>query len=164
MTLSVGVTLRDGIVLASDSRATLRRGDHWRIATDYADKLIQLGDRFVCSIAGAWWLGSKTTTTALHDIAEAVAAVETTTEAATMIRDMLYESILADPEDPENEERRKRAVSFYLAGYDPDGVGRIHAVQALTGEPMISWTRETTSPFVSLHWRCNRGLPNPLGC
>lgn len=131
MTITVCILAPTGIVLAADSRQiTQSFHGHWRVDSDNASKIFQLGPYLTASVYGqGTYYSSETESpqsigTILHSVASHLTGDHTVREATTRI----YRRVT-------NELKKHRGVTgtkeegvgFYVAGYSPgENIGELY--------------------------------------
>jgi hypothetical protein len=151
MTIVVGVATPDGIVMAADSRTTyfLTEGesqDHYRIASDTAEKLFTVRGRFGVATYGDAFIGTQTIAGVMDEFIASLEAspppdIDAFAGALGKFFDGRWrERSGAKPEDvPEGHFR----IGFLVAGYGSDGIGQLREVRiplsdAPLGEPITT--------------------------
>lgn len=143
MSIAVGVACPEGLVLAADSRTSVFRQNQFRIATDSATKLFEVGldlERIYASpfaVATCGWasLLGKTIAGHMEEFDAITPDPATVQDAAAAIAgyfgERFKEHIEAgnDEAPPEGVD----ALFFLVAGYDDQGVGHIFEVRVPSG-------------------------------
>jgi hypothetical protein len=159
MTVVVASVAPDGIVLASDSRTTQRRGLHHRVATNAAQKVYNAWDRIGLATYGIAMIGSEPirvlVNTWLSEGDETADLASAASSLASYLQDRLNDATPA----PRGKELYDPAwpLGVLIAGYDESGVGRVlearvwprqHKVvdlKASTEKPSSLWRGQTTA-------------------
>ncbi|HTB50221.1 MAG TPA: hypothetical protein VK701_04525 [Solirubrobacteraceae bacterium] len=163
MTIVVASAAPDGIVLASDSRTTQRRGDHHRVASNAAQKVYDAWGRIGLAAYGIatigsdsirsvinGWLAEADQTAALGDAAKSLAGYlqARLSDATPAPRG----KILLDPVWP---------LGVLVAGYDEVGVGRVLEVRVWPLQSKVVDTDAATDKPSSM-WRGQTGAVRRL--
>jgi 20S proteasome alpha/beta subunit len=133
MTIIVGIASPEGLILASDSRATwVAESNQHRIVSDSVQKVFKV-DRFGVASYGALMIGPQTVA-GLMDQFEARLQDESA-EDASSLADRLgdffgtrFQELLDETGDEWKVDERGIALGFLVGGYDSDGVGHLHSV------------------------------------
>jgi hypothetical protein len=152
MTIALGVACPEGLVLAADSRSSVLSQNKFRIATDYADKLFSLSDKFAAVTFG--WANLEGKTIA-GQIAEFVAQTkmpdnidDTANELCRFMKARIDAHIAAGRDPMPSYD----TLGFVVGGFDASGVGHLKAVWlpsativpgAMTNAPGAMWYGET---------------------
>ncbi len=137
MTIVVGVAAPDGIILAADSRTTLTFGERHRIGSDFAQKVFPICETIAVATYGWAFIGGRTIA-GLMDEFVAQLDDQIPSEASAIAEQLgtFFDAKVNDGVEPEQLEELKAQglypLGFLVAGYDADGIGRIHEV-ALPG-------------------------------
>lgn len=128
MTIVVGAASPDGIVLGADSRTTFSDGTRFRIASDAAEKIFELDERFGVATYGIAFIGTRTVNGLMDEFVAGIAKedcpnVESFAEA---LGDFFHERFIA--EYGEEEEDKGWHLGFVVAGYDEAGIGHVAEV------------------------------------
>jgi hypothetical protein len=166
MTITISVLVAEGIVLAADSRqAAMSPCGQLRVSSDNADKIFRLGPHLAASVCGQgfFYANSAESPRSIGALLSAAAGRlpgnNTVAEAALAIhRDLSKE--IERHSDVTHVERCE--VSFYVAGYDPEGeVGELYRCE-LPGE--VTLERKTSD--AGMVWSGQREIIDRLilGC
>jgi Proteasome subunit len=148
VTIAVGVACPEGLVLAADSRSSLL-SNNFRIATDYADKLFPIGDRFAAVTSGWATLQGKTIGGVLKEFVAQTTISSTIDEAAAELRDHVLARMQAHIEAGLDPAPANDVLTFVIGGFDDQGVGHLKAIFLPSGT--IADGPTTTDPFVVWH-------------
>jgi hypothetical protein len=131
MTIVVGAASPDGIVLAADSRSTQTwaKSDRHRIATDAAEKVFNLGDKFAVATYGTAMLGGQTINGAMNEfIASKVNDCPAVEDCANELDQFFTQRFKASyPKFVPTA--GASPLGFIVAGYDGAGIGHVYEVQ-----------------------------------
>jgi hypothetical protein len=135
MTIVVGLATPDGLVLAADSRTTAfpDATGRSRIASDSADKVFLLCDRFAVATYDSAFIGERTIAGLMAEfIANLDGEIPSSgEELAGRLGHFFHDRYAAEraaeghPLDPAGE---PSMLGFIIAGYDAGGIGRFHEV------------------------------------
>jgi hypothetical protein len=159
MTVVVASVAPDGIVLASDSRTTQKRGNHHRVATDSAQKVYDAWGRFGLATYGIAMIGSDpirgVVNTWLNETDQPADVAETAENLTGYLQSRLNDATPAkrgkEPYDP------AWPLGVLVAGYEQPGVGRVLEgkiwprnctvvdLEATTAKPSSLWRGQTTA-------------------
>jgi hypothetical protein len=160
MTIAIGVACPEGLVLAADSRSSLLSANKFRIATDYAQKVFEIGDRFAAVTFGWSTVEGKTIAGNVKEIAAQTVFPDDIDAAAQALRDAMKSRVDAhiaaglDPAPPHD------TLGFIMAGFDANGVGHLKRIWLPSGTiidgsstaiPGAQWDGETDA-IVRLVW------------
>src|SRR6187397_1849658 len=95
MTIAIGVACPEWLVLATDSRSSLLSANKFRIATDYAEKVFEIGSRFLAVTFGWSTLEGKTLPGVVMEFNAQVAVADDIEGAAEQLRDFIQTRITA---------------------------------------------------------------------
>lgn len=151
MSLAIGVAVREGIVLAADSRATYPNPKDWpRIGSDHMQKVCRINDRIAVATCGWAVVNYKNIHTHVADFARSITADQTVEDVLPAFLDYFQQQyeihINAGIERPVPDGHM--AIGFIVAGYDASGVGRLYycaipgkrcAESASTANPGAVW-------------------------
>jgi hypothetical protein len=133
VTIVVGVATPEGLVLASDSRATLvSDNDRHRIASDSVQKVFRIGGRFGVANYGALLIGGESVGGLMDQFEASLGdpppdnAAHLAERLGTFFTERLNASLEEDEEW--DLETQGIALGFLVAGYDSEGVGHLHHV------------------------------------
>ena len=133
MTVTVGITTPDAIVLASDSRMTHHGPAGPRIMSDSSQKIFDVG-RFGVATAG-WAFIAENTIAGLMDqflaqsSDDAARDVNAFTNALGEFFHAYFAAYGVPPGETWNTEARGFPLMFQVAGYDRQGIGHIYDVK-----------------------------------
>jgi hypothetical protein len=152
MTIVVGAASPDGIVLAADSRTTLSDGQRHRIATDSAEKLFGLQNRFGVATYGTALLGDQTINGVMNEFV-AAADEDPCQDVETFAKTLgAFFTDRFNQVYPEYEATPSGwPLGFVVAGYDSAGVGHVWEV-GVPG-PVVSEQTDVTTRVRGLLWR-----------
>jgi hypothetical protein len=137
MTIVVGVSAPDGIILAADSRTTVMRPDGLggfrpRIASDNAEKVFDVCGGYGVATFGDAFIGTQTIAGLMVEFEATVDGEELPVEQfAARLGEFFDRRYRAEREVGEDEIGN---LGFLVAGYDGQGVGHIHEVLVPTGD------------------------------
>lgn len=132
MTITVCILVPTGIVLAADSRQLTQsvRG-HWRVDSDNANKIFQLGPHLTASVYGqGTYYFSETESpqsigSILHSVASQFTDDITVSEAASRIYQRVTNEFNRHRDVTGTEQ--EGSVGFYVAGYSPgESIGELY--------------------------------------
>ncbi|WP_445147668.1 hypothetical protein [Baekduia sp. Peel2402] len=165
MTIVVGVSAPDGIILAADSRTTVMRPDHQgiehpRIATDNAEKVFDVCGGYAVATFGVAFIGDQTIAGVMAEFEATVDGeangedgplpVHTFADRLGNYFDDRYSTAREDAGDPiQSDEIGK--LGFLIAGYDDVGVG--HICEVLIPDGTRTETDLNTSDNTGLAFR-----------
>src|SRR5438094_10580956 len=120
MTIVIGAASPDGIVLAADSRTTYVDGDRHRIATDSAEKVFELFERFGVATYGWAFLGDQTIKGVMDEFVAAHPELgeQDLGACAEALGDFFSDRFMAAYPDYEPEQDAGWPLGFVVAGYD----------------------------------------------
>lgn len=152
MTIVIGAASPDGIVLAADSRTTYVDGDRHRIATDAAEKVFELFERFGVATYGWAFLGDQTVKGVMDEfVAAHPQLVEDDLKAcATALGEFFSDRFMTAYPEYEINEDEGWPLGFVVAGYDKAGIG--HVLEVGVPQRTVSDPGVTTSTRAML-WR-----------
>jgi hypothetical protein len=132
MTIIVGITTPDGVVLASDSRTTRSAADGHRIISDSAQKVFQIGP-FGVATTGLAFIGGNTIAGLMDQfLAQLGDEGATDVEAFADALGSFFHSRFTSEAETEgvtwDTEVSGFALTFLVAGYAGNGIGHIHEV------------------------------------
>jgi len=132
MTIVVGVTTPDGLVLAADSRTTLSDGDRHRIASDSAQKIFPVG-RMGVAASGSAFIGADTIAGTMDRFIAQLdkktgADLDRFVDALGAFFHTAFEAYLKERGETWDVEKVGYPIDFLVAGYDGGGVGHISEV------------------------------------
>jgi hypothetical protein len=160
MTIAVGVACPEGLVLAADSRSSLLSANKFRIATDHAQKVFEIGDAFAAVTFGWSTVLGKTIAGAIKEIDSQTQFPADIDSAARTLRDAMKERIDAHIALGLDEAPPYDSLGFIMGGFDANGVGHIRRIAlpsgtivdgASTMQPGAHWDGETDA-IVRLVW------------
>lgn len=148
MSVSVGVVASEGLALTTDSRRTQRRGNpdpHYRVASDAAEKLFLVENRFAVATYGVATVGGQTIRGLVEqfpgfqeeNLEDFVGAV------GTWFQEKLSSATEPKRGDLLQAERLEWPVRFAVAGFEND-VGYIFDVKARAGDMRVERAEPTT--------------------
>lgn len=146
MTIAVGVACPEGLVVAADSRSSVLGPAGFRVATDYAHKVFDVGGQFAVATFGWATLEGKTISGVVREFVAQNPVPADVAQAAQVFRDHFRARIQAhiaaefDPAPPAGVD----PLGFIMAGYDANGIGRLQRIFPLTGQ--IVDVFQTNSP------------------
>jgi len=146
MTIAVGVACPEGLVLAADSRSSFLSANKFRIATDYAQKVFEIGSRFVAVTYGWSTLEGKTIAGVIKEFNAQSTIPDDVGAAADLLRDFAQTRMLAhiaagyDAAPPAGID----PLGFIIGGYDTQGVGHLKRIVLPSGN--ISDGYSTNNP------------------
>lgn len=141
MSVAVGVVASEGLALTTDSRRTQMRGGpepHFRVASDKAEKLFLVEERFAVATYGIAMIGSQT----IRNLMEQFSAPPgmDLEEYARSLGEWFQAELRSETEfkrgDLMRAERLGWPLRFAVAGYE-SGLGRIFDVKARAGDARI---------------------------
>jgi proteasome subunit B (beta)-like protein len=129
VTIVVGVTTPDGLVLAADSRTTLSDGDRHRIASDSAQKIFPVGHVGVATSGNAF-IGADTIAGTMDRFIakldkKAQSDLDHFVESLGAFFHEAFEAYLKERGETWDAEKLGYPIDFLVAGYDETGVGHI---------------------------------------
>jgi hypothetical protein len=145
MTIIVGTTTPDGVILASDSRMTRKTDESYRIISDSSQKVFEVGGYGVAT-AGIAFI-SDDTIAGLMDQFLALLDDEgrkTVDTLADALGKFFHRRFMAWVEEWDDEEDGFPLL-FFVAGYDDDGIGHIREV-LIPGAERGEQSSDTTFP------------------
>jgi len=154
VTIIIGITTPDGVVLASDSRTTQSQGESHRVVSDNAQKVFKVGG-FGVATSGIAFIGNDTIAGLMDQFlseledgaANEVGAFSDALAAffdERFMRQVEAEGASWDPEE------NGWVLTFLVAGYDDAGIGHIIEVTA-PGKGRGDYSPNTTAQGVI--WR-----------
>jgi hypothetical protein len=133
MTIVVGLAAPDGLILAADSRTTLSDGGRSRVLSDTTQKVFSIySGKFGVSCYGTALYENKTVAGHMDEFEASLTAVPK--DASELARELgnwfqaSLKSAYAAQGTPWTEEIGWR-LGFHVAGYGPDGIGRLFDVK-----------------------------------
>jgi hypothetical protein len=160
VTIVVGVAAPDGMILAADSRTTLgwENGRH-RIASDSAQKVFPLEGGVGVATFGDSFIGFRTLAGLMDDfVAQLPSDVPRTCDAISaalaaffcerFMEDSTQELLEWVEANPEQDR-----IGFLVAGYDPDGIGRIREIGIPSGSVADFAPDEISTAGRGVLWR-----------
>jgi hypothetical protein len=164
VTIAIGVACPEGLVFAADSRSSLLSANKFRIATDHAQKVFEIGESFAAVTFGWSTLHGKTIAGVIKEFNAKTLIPDEVGAAAVVMRDYLKDQIDThiaagyDPMPPYD------ALGFIMGGFDPQGVGHLKRISLPSGtitdadstrDPGAQWDGETDA-IVRLVWGSDR--------
>jgi hypothetical protein len=139
VTITVGVTSPDGLVLAAESRSTFTENGRHRIVSDSAQKVFQVGSMGVAT-AGNAFIGADTIAGTMDRF---IAQLDNKTSrdfdrllgALGQFFDRAFDAHMATIKETWEPETQGYPINFLVAGYDDAGVG--HLKELLIPGPKI---------------------------
>lgn len=164
MTIAIGVACPEGLVFAADSRSSLLSANKFRIATDHAQKVFEIGTRFAAVTFGWSILEERTIAGVVKEIDAQTTFSDDIDVAVVELRDALKARIdahiAAGPDPPPPYD----VLGFIVGGFDSQGVGHLKRIWlpsgniiegATTRAPGAVWDGETDA-IVRLVWGYDR--------
>jgi hypothetical protein len=147
MTIVVGVTTPDGLVLAADSRTTLGDGERHRIASDSAQKIFPVGRMGVATVGDAF-IGSETIAGKMDRFIaqldqKAYRDLDRFLDSLGDFFDKSFNENLKANNETWDADTDGFAVDFLVAGYDDDGIGYIKEL-LIPGPKVGDFSPDTT--------------------
>src|SRR3954452_21774158 len=132
MTVVVGITTPDGIILASDSRMTRVAGDGYRILIDSSQKVFEVGGYGV-AMAGLAFIADHTIAGLMDQFLAQVTdddrkTVDTFAHALGAFFDRRFAAWFEDAGETYDVAERGFQILFFVAGYDDKGIGHIRQI------------------------------------
>jgi 20S proteasome alpha/beta subunit len=135
VTIVVAVACPEGLVLAADSRATSWVGGSARVATDHAQKLFSVSDRFGVATFGWAHLEGNTIAGLMEEFEAQTKPAGHVDEALERLKDYFGDRLKRhldkklDEPPPEGVD----VIGFVVGGYDENGVGRLKNIYLPSG-------------------------------
>jgi hypothetical protein len=135
VTIVVALATPDGLVLAADSRTTQfpdAQGNRSRIASDSADKLFLLCNRFGVATYGDAFIGDRTIAGLMSEFIAQLDPIPGNGEDMAAELGKFFHDRYArwrDQIDEPIEPGERVTLGFIVGGYDPNGIGRFHEVE-----------------------------------
>jgi hypothetical protein len=130
--------------LAADSRSSFLSANKFRIATDYAKKVFEIGDRFAAVTSGWSTVEGKTIAGQIKDFTAQTTVSDDVNVAADELRDFIAPRIDAhiaaglDPAPPAGID----VLTFIMGGFDGAGLGRLKFIGLPTGRVLDGFSTE----------------------
>jgi hypothetical protein len=140
VTIIVGITTPDGVVLASDSRTTQSHEGGHRILSDSAQKVFEIRERFGVATTGLAFIGGNTIAGLMDQFLAQLGdqdaeEVDAFTHALGEFFDQRF-TAQAEAEGVRwDTDEAGFPLSFLVAGYDAEGIGHIREVLIPGPEP-----------------------------
>jgi hypothetical protein len=136
MTIVLGLATPDGLVLGADSRTTSYPDEspRSRIASDSAEKVFVLGDRFGVATYGDAFIGERTIAGLMTEFVATLKKIPKTVDDLAAALGAFFHDRYARAREaandplPEKLDDERLSVGFLVAGYDDAGVGVFHEV------------------------------------
>jgi hypothetical protein len=149
VTIIVGITTPDGIILASDSRMTREIGDSYRILSDSSQKIFDVGGYGV-AMAGLAFIADDTIAGLMDQFLAQLddndrKSVDTLADALGAFFDERFAAWFEAAGVTYDVEQSGYQLLFFVAGYDDDGVGHIRQV-LIPGPERGEESPDTTMP------------------
>jgi hypothetical protein len=130
VTIVVGVAAPDGIVLAADSRASHFDGERHRVASDSSIKLFEIFGKVAIATYGLGFLGEKTIAGVIDEFVATLADDRSASAADVASALAAFCDARFTEAYPEFDVSAVGGalLGFLVAGYEDDGVARIHEV------------------------------------
>jgi hypothetical protein len=130
MTIVVGAASPDGIVLAADSRTTSEDTTRYRIGTDSAEKVFDLGGKFAAATYGMAFIGTQSINGVMNEFvaSKACDACTDVEQCATVLGDFFTAKFDAANPTYTPPANGGWPLGFLVAGYDSVGVGHVWEV------------------------------------
>ena len=157
MTIVVAAAAPDGVVLASDSRMTMSSGRRHRVASDHAPKVFAPFQGIGFATYGSAFIGERTIAGVVEEFAG-----QRPEQAGTMIAEVsrdaaeFFGRFLTDAFDAIGRDPPPGALGIVIAGYDPEGIGRLREIRLPPtgqGAPVIEHEVSTHGPGVLFRGR-----------
>jgi Proteasome subunit len=147
MTVIVGITTPDGVVLASDSRTTQSEEGAHRILSDSAQKVFEIG-RFGVATSGLAFIGGNTIAGLMDQFVaqlgdQAAEEVNAFTDALGEFFTSRFTAWWGEDGETWDTEELGFPLIFLIAGYDAQGIGHIHRV-LIPGPGRAEYSPNTT--------------------
>lgn len=164
MTIAIGIACPEGLVFAADSRSSLLSANKFRIATDHAQKVFEIGNRFAAVTFGWSTLQGKTIAGVIKEFNAQTTVPDDIDGAATVLRDALKARIDAHIAAGLDPEPAYDVLGFIMGGFDPHGVGHLKRIWLPSGtitggtstaDPGAQWDGETDA-IIRLVWGYDR--------
>jgi hypothetical protein len=150
MTIVLGVAAPDGIILAADSRTTMIDGERHRIASDFAQKLFPIRDKFALATYGLSFIGQQTIAGHMDEIVTQLPdpLPQDIDEIANLLGG-LFQERLEEQFGDELDSVNGDVLGFLVAGYDEGGIGHIREV----GLPGPNVSGDINTANIGVLWR-----------
>lgn len=164
MTIAIGVACPEGLVFAADSRSSLLSANKFRIATDHAQKVFEIGDRFAAVTFGWSTVEGKTIAGIVKEFNAQAAPLPDVDAAAVALRDAMKTRIDAHIAAGRDPIPTHDVLGFMLGGFDAQGVGHLKRIwlpsgsignASTTADPGAAWDGETEA-IIRLVWGYDR--------
>jgi hypothetical protein len=164
VTIAIGVACPEGLVFAADSRSSLLSANKFRIATDHAQKVFEIGDRFAAVTFGWSTLQGKTIAGVIKEFNAQTAVPGDIDAAAISLRDDLKRRIDAHIAAGLDPVPTYDVLGFTMGGFDTNGVGHLKRIWlpsgsitdgSTTSDPGVQWDGEVDA-IVRLVWGYDR--------
>jgi hypothetical protein len=153
MTIAVGVACPEGLVLGADSRASLIGESYFRIVSDSAHKVFDIGGRFGAATFGWAFLEGNTIAGAIEEFAAQTKLRGGIEEVTEKLRDFFRLRIERhvkegfDQPVPEGVD----VLGFIVGGYDSSGIGHLKLLYLPSGRVLDG--ASTAAGDVGAHWQ-----------
>jgi hypothetical protein len=132
VTVIVGITTPDGVILASDSRLTRETDDGYRILSDSSQKIFEVGGYGV-AMAGLAFIADHTIAGLMDQFVAQVTdddrkTVDTFADALGAFFDRRFADWFEAAGETYDVEKSGYQLWFFVAGYDDEGIGHIRQV------------------------------------
>jgi 20S proteasome alpha/beta subunit len=149
MTIIVGITTPDGVILASDSRLTRETGDGYRTMSDSSQKVFEVGGYGV-AMAGLAFIADHTIAGLMDQFVAQVSdddrkTVDTFADALGAFFDRRFAAWFEGAGETYDVEKSGYQILFFVAGYNDAGVGHIRQV-LIPGADRGDESPDTTDP------------------
>jgi hypothetical protein len=139
VTITVGVTTPDGLVLAAESRTTFAENERHRIVSDSAQKVFQVGHMGVAA-SGDALIGADTVAGTMDRFAaqlddKTARDFDRLLDALGRFFDRAFDANMATRNETWDPETQGYPINLLVAGYDDEGVG--HLKELLIPGPKI---------------------------
>lgn len=135
MTIVVAVACPEGLVLGADSRATVYGESAARVATDYAQKLFAVSERFGAATFGWGFLDGNTVAGMMEEFEAQTKPARHVGEAVERLKEFFGDRLKRHLEKGLDEPPAEGVdvLGFVVGGYDEQGVGRLRTLYLPSG-------------------------------
>jgi hypothetical protein len=129
MTIVAAAVAPDGIVLAGDGRTTLLSGRRHRVASDHTHKVFAPFDGIGIATYGSALIGERTIAGLMQEfVGKRAKAAGCLVSDVSRDLEGFFTNALNDEAASTGKQPTPGQLGFIVAGYDDDGIGRIHEV------------------------------------
>jgi hypothetical protein len=153
MTIAVGVACPEGLVLGADSRSSLIGESYFRIVSDSAHKVFDIGGRFGAATFGWAFIEGNTIAGAIEEFAAQTKLRGGIDDVTEKLRDFFRTRIERHVKEGFDQAPAEGVdvLGFIVGGYDSSGIGHLKLLYLPSGRVVDGAT--TAAGNVGAHWQ-----------